>query len=365
MSILIFFIILLTLVLVHEFGHFIVAKKSGIRVDEFGFGFPPKLFGVKKGETEYTFNALPFGGFVKIFGESPDADSINGPDASRSMVNKPKYIQAAVLFAGVFFNFVLAWLLISGSFVAGLPTSGERDPSLNYAVVPALTLISVMDDSPAADAGLMLGDRIVSIDSQKGETADPTVAQFQEAMSANSDKNVLVEYERNGARASAVVIPEEGVVDGHAGIGVSLDTVGTVKLPIHKALWQGFKLTGRLTVDTAISLARLVGDSFKGTADISTLTGPVGLVGVVGDAYAFGFVHLITLTAIISINLAIINLIPFPALDGGRLLFLLIEKIKGSPIKPKVANIMNIAGFFILIGLMLIVTYQDILRLVK
>src|SRR5690349_5180872 len=123
MNIIIFLIILLVLVIVHEFGHFYSAKKFGIRVDEFGFGFPPKLFGIKKGETEYTFNALPFGGFVKIFGENPDQESITGPDSARSFVNKPKWQQATVLFAGVFANFILAWLLFSFGLMSGMPTS--------------------------------------------------------------------------------------------------------------------------------------------------------------------------------------------------------------------------------------------------
>src|SRR3989344_5235474 len=126
MNILIFLIILLVLVIVHEFGHFFAAKKFGIRVDEFGFGFPPKLFGVKKGETEYTFNLLPIGGFVKIFGENPDEENINGPDKDRSFINKPRWKQSVVLYAGVFANFVLAFLLFSYGFLSGLPTSVDN-----------------------------------------------------------------------------------------------------------------------------------------------------------------------------------------------------------------------------------------------
>ncbi len=119
----------MVLVLVHEFGHFFTAKRFGIRVDEFGFGFPPKLFGIKKGETEYTLNLLPLGGFVRIFGESPDEENINGPDASRSFVNKAKWKQALVLFAGIFANFLLAWLLFSFCFMSGLPTSIDSEHS--------------------------------------------------------------------------------------------------------------------------------------------------------------------------------------------------------------------------------------------
>ncbi|MCU0660503.1 MAG: RIP metalloprotease RseP [Candidatus Pacebacteria bacterium] len=365
MNILLFFIILLVLVLVHEFGHFIVAKRSGIRVDEFGFGFPPRLFGIKKGETTYSFNLLPFGGFVKIFGENPDDESLSGPDAARSMVKKPKYIQAAVLFAGVAFNFILAWLLISSGFMAGLPTSGPVDSSLSYKEMPMLTITSVVEGAPADRAGFIAGDRIVAIDSQTGEITNPDIEVFKTTVAENAGKNILVEYERAGSRQSLVLVPEDGLVDGRAGVGVSLDVVGKVQLPVHTALAKGFLLTSRLTGETAVSLATLLRDAVLGKADLTQVTGPVGLVGVVGDAYNFGIVHLLMLTAVISINLAIINLLPFPALDGGRLLFLLIEKIKGSPITPKVANTLNTVGFFLLIALMLLVTYHDIVKLVK
>lgn len=365
MSIFLFFIILLVLVLVHEFGHFIVAKKTGIRVDEFGFGFPPRLFGVKKGETEYTFNLLPFGGFVKIFGENPDDESLSGPDASRSMVKKPRYIQAAVLFAGVAFNFLLAWLLLATGFIAGLPSSASSDPNAIYDVPPALTITSVAVDSPAAQAGLVIGDEITAVRSNDASIENVTIADVQTFVSMHGDKEVTIVYERQDEPKSVTLIPKDGLVDGHAGIGISMDMIGVLKLPVHRAFWEGLKLTSHITAATAVSLISLVGDAIVGHADISTLTGPVGLVGVVGDAYAFGLIHLISLAAVISINLAVINLIPFPALDGGRLLFLLIEKIKGSPIRPKIANIANIVGFGLLIGLMLLVTYHDIVRLVR
>ena len=163
MPILIFIIILLVLVLVHEAGHFFVAKKFGIRVDEFGFGFPPKLFGKKYGETEYTLNALPLGGFVKIFGENPDEENTNGPDAKRSFVNKPKWQQALVLFAGIFANFLLAWLLLSFGFMSGLPTSVGSEPK-GYALEDVhLVVVSVSKDFPAEVAGLKSGDKINSL----------------------------------------------------------------------------------------------------------------------------------------------------------------------------------------------------------
>jgi regulator of sigma E protease len=366
MSILIFFIILFLLVLVHEFGHFIVAKKSGIRVDEFGFGFPPRALTLfKKGETIYTLNWLPFGGFVKIYGEDAADVSPTSLDAGRSMIYKKKRVQAAVLVAGVVFNFLLAWLLLSGAFVAGMPASGDFDPNASYSIPPALTLTSVVAGSPAALAGLKTGDVIVAVDADGTQIKQPSIEAFQTAVASHADKAVTVEYKRGTTDGSLAVTPKPDATLGHAAIGVSIDMVGVLKLPFGKAFLQGARLTWTLTAQTAITLAHLIRDSVFGHADFTSLTGPVGLVGAVGDAYAFGFVHLVMLAALISINLGIINLVPFPALDGGRLLFLLIEKIKGSPINPKVAGILNTVGFFLLIALMLVVTYHDIVRLIR
>ncbi len=256
MSIVVFLIILFVLVLVHEFGHFWMAKSFNIKVDEFGFGFPPKLFGIKKGETEYTFNLLPIGGFVKIFGENPNEENTNGPDSARSFVNKPKYKQAIVLLAGVFANFLLAFILFS--------------------------------------AVLMLG---------------------------------------------------------------------TAKMSLYPAVLKGMKVTLFITKNTVLGLYTLIVDGLQGKGSLESITGPVGLVGMIGSAYKSGFTYLLSFTALISVNLTIINLLPFPALDGGRLFFLLIEKIKGSRINPKITNTANIVGFCILIFIMLLVTYHDVVKL--
>jgi len=363
-SVILFLVILLVLVLVHEFGHFIVAKKSGIRVDEFGFGFPPKLFGVKKGETIYSFNALPFGGFVKIFGENPDEENTKGADANRSLVNKPKRIQALVLVAGVVFNILLAWFLFSASFMFGMPVSA--DSILASKLKDAnLVITSVLKDSPAQMAGIEIGDKVIGLGDSALQLEDLSVSSVQNFISSHGDRNINMKIRRNGDDKEINLIPKEGIVEGKFGIGVSLDIVGILKLPVHKALWEGAKTTGKTFVGTIAALAKLVKDSFVGQADLSSITGPVGIVGVVGDAYKFGIIYLLSFTALISINLAVINLVPFPALDGGRLLFLAIEKIKGSRIKPSIANAINAIGFILLIILMIVVTYNDIARLIR
>jgi len=367
MSIIIFLIILLVLVVSHEFGHFIVAKKFGIRVDEFAFGFPPKLFGKKYGETTYNFNALPLGGYVKIFGENPDEESMNGPDSKRSFVNKPVYIQACVLLAGVTMNFLLAWFLISVGFISGLPSSVSSAPDGIKVTNQALTVTSVLAKSPAEVGGLKTGDKIISLetktDSTKVMSSNMGAESVQTFVKNHNEEDVKISLIRGKEPMTVTVTPKKDVVSGNSMIGISMDVIGTLRLPVHIAVWEGLKLSYDLSIVTALGFYHLIADAVMGQGSIAGITGPVGIVGVVGDAAKFGFVYLLSFTALISINLAVINLIPFPALDGGRLLFLLIEKIKGSKIKPEIANMVNLIGFGILMLLMVFITYQDIVKL--
>jgi len=362
-SILLFIIILAILILAHEFGHFIVAKRSGIRVDEFGIGFPPKLWGKKIGETEYTINLFPIGGFVRIFGETPDDNSLNGPDAKRSFVNKPKYIQAAVLGAGVFFNILLAWFLISAGFMIGLPTSVDATPEGRILQNTSVVITEIVPDSPAQEAGFQVGDKILSLSSGENEIVLPSLQETQKFISSRAGEDIIINTKRGKQPATDFTIrPVDGIIERPA-IGIAMDEIGILRLPPHVALWEGAKLTSYLTQATFFGLASFFGGIVTGDADLSSVAGPVGIVGIVGDASQFGFIYLLTLTALISINLAIINLLPFPALDGGRLLFLLIEIIKGSPIKPIVANTANAVGFVFLILLMIVITYSDIVKI--
>ena len=369
MSIIIFVIVLVVLILVHEFGHFISAKKSGIRVDEFGIGFPPKIFGKKVGETTYSLNWIPFGGFVKIFGEDPNEESISGPDSKRSFVNKKRRIQALVIAMGVIFNMLLAVVLLSLGFMIGMPVS-EDDPLIvdkGYEITSSdLTVISLLEDSPAMDGGLKAGDELVSV-ATRNEAVEvlnaDTVSKFIEE---HGGEEIAFIYERGGKVALAEVVPESGIVpdeQDRAAIGALLGDVGTLRLPIHKAIIEGIILTGEMTRLIAIGLAGFIVSAFTLSADFSQVAGPVGIVSLVGDAAALGFVALLNFTAIISIHLAIINLLPFPALDGGRLVVIAIEAIKKSAIKPKIVNGVNTVGFILLILLMLAVTYSDIIKL--
>jgi regulator of sigma E protease len=221
----------------------------------------------------------------------------------------------------------------------------------------------VSSGSPAESAGLKSGDEItlVSAGSKLSELSPEGVSEF---IAGNGDEEITIAYARGEQEGSVLVNPAEGIIEDRKAVGISMDTVGIVSLPVHEALWEGGKTTANLTKLVAVGLGQFVYNAFTGASDFSELTGPVGIVGLVGDASDLGFIYLLSFTAFISINLAVINLVPFPALDGGRLLIVIIEAIKRSAISPKFSNALNAIGFFILIGLMVVVTIQDVLKLI-
>jgi regulator of sigma E protease len=357
--------VLAVLIVAHEFGHFIVAKKSGIRVDEFGLGYPPKaktLF--RKNGTDFTLNWLPFGGFVKIFGENPDDESLSGIHKNQAFVNKSKLVQAAVLFAGPAFNFIFAWIIILVTLFVGLPTSIDSSMDARFVENQVTIVTDVAADSPAARAGLVAGDVITSV--KVGDTVYDHIdtSDLRNLVIANPGKAFDVSYTRVDEDAHVAITPAKSADSDEILLGIGIDNYGIYKPNFGHAITESFKFTGAMIVNISAALWGLVKGLFVGGADISNLTGPIGIVGLVGNASKMGLVYLLSFTALISINLGIINLIPFPALDGGRLLFLLIEKIKGGRVNYKVLNFLNIVGFGALILLMLFVSYKDIARLI-
>ncbi len=364
MSIIIFLIILAILVLVHEFGHFIVAKKSGIRVDEFGLGFPPRLFGKKWGGTLYSLNIIPFGGFVKIFGEDPHAESIEPSQRKVSFYYKPKIIQAAVLVAGVAYNILFAWLLISFGFFTGVPSSQGYSP-FGEISNPKLTVTDIAPGSPAEKAGILPGDAIERVSSSRSVLmGEELTAENIKILVENSPGQVSVIISRGSNSARTVNLnPEESVSLGRKFIGISMDTIGTLKLSFFNSFLEGARTTFFITEATVLGLLGFLWNIFTLHSDFSQVAGPVGIAGVVKQASTLGFSYLVSLVALISINLAVINLLPFPALDGGRLLFVFIEAIIKRPISSKVVRYSNTIGFVVLIILMVAVTTHDILKL--
>jgi regulator of sigma E protease len=364
MSIIIFIISLAILILVHEFGHFIAAKKSGIRVDEFGLGFPPKIISKRKGETLYTLNAIPFGGFVRIFGEDPHVEEISEADKPRSMFYQPAYVKAMVLVAGVGFNIIFAWLLISLGFIIGLPSPVQHS-GFGEVRDAHVAVVEVLPGSPAEKAGLQPGDTVISLSSLgttiSGSAVSPSgVSDFI----GHSTGGISFTYQRGSAPATTTsIIPNASVVPGRRAIGIAMDDIGTLKLPVHLALLEGAHSTGLLLKNTVVGLAGFVGNIFSRHSDFSQVSGPVGIARVFSQADSLGFVYILSLVALISINLAVINLVPFPALDGGRLLFVLIEAVIRRPIPMKVVRWTNAIGFALLLILMGVITVHDILKL--
>lgn len=363
MSIIIFLAILAILILVHEFGHFIVAKKSGIRVDEFGLGFPPKIYAKKFGGTLYTLNAIPFGGFVKIFGEDSHGEILDDKDKSSSFVYKPKYIQALVLVAGVAFNVIFAWLLLSTSFVMGMP-SPVNYTGLGTVKDIHVVVTDVLPNSPAKNVGIKAGDQIVSVSSGKDTLSGEkvTLDSTQDIIS-KSKSSVDITVSRGKTTETFSVSPTNNIVEGKRAIGISMDEMGTLKLPVHLALLEGARTTYLVTKNTAVGLLSFISGIFLLKSDLSQVSGPIGIAGVVGEATKLGLTYIISLTALISINLAIINLLPFPALDGGRLLFVFVEAIRRKPISPRFVRTVNFVGFALLLVLMVVVSFHDIFKL--
>lgn len=353
----IFFIILSLLILSHEFGHFLAAKKTNTKVEEFGFGFPPKIFGKKIGETVYSFNLFPIGGFVKILGE--DGFSENASDKNRNFSLKPFWVKSLILIAGVFFNLILAWILISVNLSLGSLKEIEDSDILENTRTQVI-ITQILKGSLAEQIGIFPGNIITKLSSESGEISPVRASEVQNFIQNNKGKEI--EIFKEGGGSFKVKLRDVNAKDG--ALGVALARVTVVKEPFYIALIKGFKETAALTIGIAIAIFYFIIGLFQG-AGFENVAGPVGIFKIVGQAKSLGVSYIASLAAVLSINLAIINFLPFPALDGGRFLFAAIEKIKGTPLNQKAVNIANATGFVILIALMVIITYRDILRIIS
>jgi regulator of sigma E protease len=375
---LIFIIVLAVLIFVHELGHFLTARWSGIRVDAFKIGFGPRILSWKRGETEYGVNLIPFGGYVKIHGENPDEESVSGPDASRSFVNKPRWKQVIVLVAGVVFNFIFAWLLYTGGFMSGVTATQDGFEKYSDRVTNQRIMITfVQDGSPADKAGLVVGDIIGNISNPVSMTSvvpkngsdGSSIGEIQNFINDSSGETLQFAMKSDGDKIAfkkiVEVIPVSNIVEGKYAIGIAMQEVGDLKLPFFSAVWEGLHYTLVMIRETAIGLYSFIINIFQGTANFSDVAGPIGIAGIVGGAAKLGFTYLIMITALISINLGVINLIPFPALDGGRILFVLIEGVIRRRIPMKFTNWVNGIGFVLLMLLMVVITYKDIAKMFK
>lgn len=363
MSILLVIVILVALIVVHELGHFIVAKLMHVDVEEFGVGYPPRAYSIGTfGGTEYTLNWLPFGGFVKLAGEDP-TKPVRGEARERSFSRASRPRQAAILVAGVAANALFAWMLFTGGFMAGMPVAVADD-------VPGARLIvsSVVPDSPADHAGLTMGDEIVRVADGRGQGPEPlTPSGVIAFVQARGGEPVTVTYARAGEQFEATLTPAHAVLSDESArpaIGIGLASVTERQLPFVTSVAEGFVQTGQALKNVCVALYTLAADALSGAPNLSAVVGPVGLVTVVDDSTQYGLGYMLWLAGFISVNLVIINLLPIPALDGGRLLFVALEGLTRRMTPKILFQALNIAGFAVIIFLMIAVTYNDIARLV-
>jgi regulator of sigma E protease len=353
LTLIVFIFILGLLVFVHEFGHFIAARKNGVKVEEFGFGFPPRMFGIKRGETIYSINWIPLGGFVKIKGETGE-----NRGEKDSFSYKKIWQRALIIASGVLMNFILAVVLLSFGFMIGLPQVVDGENGYARVRDAKIQVVQILENTPAKEAGLQMGDTILSIDEKKIEE----VSDLQNYVNEKIGVPIEVVWEREGILMHKQITPVHLVETGKGGIGVGLLKSGIVSYPWYFALWKGVEATVFYTREIIIALYELIKNLIIAQEVAVDLSGPVGIAVLTGQVARMGVIYLLQFTALLSINLAVINFLPFPALDGGRLLFLAIEKIRRKPVSQKIENAIHNIGFALLMILIVLVTYRDIVR---
>jgi regulator of sigma E protease len=367
-TIIVFLAVLSLLVFVHEMGHFWTARKFGVKAEEFGFGYPPRIFGFYKNkegkwkkvagnkevkdasDTIYSINWIPIGGFVNIKGENGD-----DPNEKDSFSSKPIWQRVIILLSGVTMNWVLAFVLITFGFIIGLPQVLDGLSPHARVSEPQIQIIEVFKDSPAEKANFKVGDVIMEVNNQKVSQ----VSEIQKYAQNNVNKEVKYLIKQGDAEIEKNITPVMQEQTGQGGIGVGIVEVGIVSYPIHIAIWEGAKTTVLLTWAILVAFYNLLKDLFTGQGVSAQLAGPIGIAVLTGQMARMGLAHIIQFVSVLSINLAIINILPFPALDGGRTLFLIIEKIKGKPVRREVEGIIHYIGFILLMILVVLVTYKD------
>ncbi len=363
MTILVFIAVLFLLVLVHEFGHFITAKWSKMRVDEFAIGFPPRIASWTKGETTYALNLLPIGGYVKIYGENgEDAET---PDTPRAFMHRPKHLQALVLVAGVTMNILLAFVLYAATYMMGVAVA---IPEEERSATSELVIASVLPDGPAGEAGLRPGDRVVSLEDQNGTRAELVPSSIASFITEREGQTLDLTYTRDEETHEVSLVPRAIEVNGEESrprVGFVTGLIEMRQYPFTTAVALGAEDTWGGFVRITKGVWLLLKQTVQGDASMQDVTGPIGIAGMVGDASRFGLTALMTFTAFISLNLAVINLLPIPALDAGRLLVVGNEALIRRPLNQTFIARMNLVGFAFLMLLMLVVTIGDVVKIVR
>ncbi len=343
-----FLIVLSIIVLAHEVGHFVVGRWIGVRIEEFALGFPPRAWSVRRGDTEYSINTIPLGGYVRFAGE-------DNPDVPDGLASRPRLQRGAVLIAGVTMNVILGILLFATVFATGFPT---RVPT------GTVLLVGVAPGSPAEQAGLKPGDIIEAVDSQP--FTDTTA--FGTYIRSRLGEEASIVVKRDGVAQPPVrALIRPNPPTGEGPLGVTLDAGYIVEkrtYPPLQALWLGVQQTWDAVVFT-VSVPAMV---LRGLipADMARPVGPLGIGRIVGSAAeaipVSGWAPLLITMALLSVSLAIVNILPLPGLDGGRLIFVILEWIRrGKRVDPQREAIIHFAGIMVLMGLILVITYYDII----
>lgn len=343
-NILLFILILGIIVFIHEFGHFILAKWNGVYVYEFALGMGPKICGFKKGETEYNLRAIPIGGFCQLAGEDLDTDDDKKIPKDKRLQNKKAWQRFLIMLFGPMNNFILAVLLI---FLIALIWGGATMDPVIY---------KVEKDSACEKAGLKANDKVISINNNRIDTSDD-ISLYLAVASPKKTNTIVVE--RDSKKVTIKVKPKKVKEDGKETYKYGLSIKNKKTKGFVNAIVYTFKKTESVFKQMFITIGYL----FTGRISLNQLSGPVGIYSVVGQQRSAGLASLIYLTAFLSINVGVINLLPIPAFDGGHILFIIIEKIKGSPVKPELENKIHSIFLILLMLLMVIITINDIIRL--
>lgn len=359
-EIIIVFLSLVGLMALHELGHFLLAKKFGILVEEFGIGYPPRIWGKKFGETIYSLNWLPFGAFVKILGEE------QREGGKRSFSQRPIWQRIVVLLGGALSFWVIAFLILSVSLTFwSVPFSVNDSFSEKTFLNPRVQIISVAKDSPAQKSGLESGDLVLNLESKiLNLESVATMQEFQDFVKENQGQEVQITLQRGSAEKVVLVTPRSNPPEGEGALGVGLARIVDIKYLWYEAPIQSAKIVAQQTITIPRMFVGIISQFFQGKKVSGVeMMGPVGMGQMMVRSIGQGIANFLSFLAMISIWLAIFNLFPIPALDGGRILFLIVEAIRRKPMKQELEQKI-IGGFFmVLLGLMAFVTIKDILKI--
>ncbi|MBI1866593.1 MAG: site-2 protease family protein [Candidatus Staskawiczbacteria bacterium] len=363
LTLIIAFLSLISLMVIHEFGHFIIAKKFGVRVEEFGIGYPPRIFGKKFGETLYSVNLLPLGAFVKIYGEEGDVDDY------RSFSNLVIWKRVLIIIGGVVAFWIASIVLFSIVFAIGadIPIGDEDVVGLTNTRVQ---VILIAEDSPAKAGGLELGDVMLSFKTKDGEIKINKIKDVQDFTKENIGKQITLVVQRQDKTVETLLTPRALSPEGQGALGVGLERMGALinKYPWYQAPIKGTLYTGEITIKAVQGLFAVFKDLFSGNGvpQGAEMLGPIGITVFLARAVDFGPGFFLYFIASISVFVAIFNIFPIPALDGGKLIFLTIEKLRGKPVSTRVEQNITAVFFFLLILMSLFVTIKfDIPRLTE